>query len=580
MSMKTVKAEIGDILSPVPNWSGPVTERLEFRTSIIESRNGREQREAIRQRPRVSYDFRADQLDRRVNHLWAELHDFPTGIGEGLSVFPLVWRYVTLTTTHTIGLQVLTVDESDRWWLQDGARIVIDNGEAMEAHTVASVGSGTISIEDPTTIALAAGNRVYAAFDARLKDEQTLDYSTSRHAAIALQVEGDPGTLDDWPDTISVPVHEGYPAFIETPNWRKKVSARITDNRDVIDFGYGRVQARRNKDFATVQQTMGFTFLDPAKADRVMAFFNHAKGRRGYFWMPTQTHDFALAATAAVDTDQLVVVGEHYSIFEDSDAFNTVMVKWPDGAIQFNRITALSTGSGATTLTFYDTWEREVTSACMICWAFWARFFNDTMETSWLSSGKGESTLSFKSVPNIELATEGGPVYCKPMVWKNKVNPSFDDASDDWVQIPFAYGGLSLHAVDRAIGRLSWSVSGGFKYRPPFDTDPGYGGNTNGWNDGDQVRVSVKFYRENGTEVAHVSGDSPNFNINPAGQGPWSFSGSGEIPFGARYARVVYTSVNALGFFFGGWVDCIGTVCVTTTYPWGLDYQETNLYVP
>lgn len=139
-----------------PNWSNTYKITYAFKTEIIVSASGREQRSALRRTPRKIIEYTATMRDGDLraakDRLWGRQH-------LGL-VIPEAPRFTTLAAPMASGAQELTVVEAPAW-LMPGGMIVLSDGVRSESFAVREVDGAVVTTVAIAEMDWAAGARVY-----------------------------------------------------------------------------------------------------------------------------------------------------------------------------------------------------------------------------------------------------------------------------------------------------------------------------------------------------------------------------------------------------------------------------------
>lgn len=456
--MKKTYTRVGDIVAHKPNWSSPVTEEFSYLTSIFTAFDGSEKRDALRQTCRMEVEYVSDVLDDAARRVFYDLNRLDSN---GVFVLPTPWRRTSLAADVTFGDLVFSITDDKPWWLEAGTVLVLESDTVQEAVTVASVGGTTVVLEEAMQTSFSVGAKVCLAHTVRYSDTNTLSSQTNRHRRTISRFQVVPGSTPEWPVEVDASViHEGYPVFLPDPNWKVGFETNIAGQWNVLDNDRGRIDVSRDLDSSLFDFSMGFTKMTQADTDKLLGFFMEHMGRRGNFWIPSPYVDFTVAAAEQVYSYNLTVKGsEFYRSFLGSDTATTVMVKFPDGCMQFNRIEAMEVdGNGDTVLTLADWWEREVLpehvgSICFLC-----RFMSDSIEVEWKSSEAAEMSLGFRPTPNIwirdEIITQNMSPF--PRSYNNtSSSPAVDP--DQWLRVDIEAAGIPIAAFDRGEVNLSHS---------------------------------------------------------------------------------------------------------------------------
>lgn len=448
MSMDQTKTRIGPIIAVRPNWRHQVTEEYEFLTSIITSRDGTEQREAMRQTPRITVQFTADQFGDLARRLTRDLHDWP----DGVFALPVRWRAAELDGDHPAGSPSLTFTGNLPWWMAAGAKLVIETEDATESVAIASVAGSTVTLESATAAAAPDRSRVTPGWDVRYPAVNTFDSITDEHKQALFRFDVVPGSLPVAvaPVRLDQGAHEGYPCFLHKPNWGRNVSMESDDMREVVDSGRGVTDVSWYLAGPVMRHTFTYTSLTQSRVDELLGSFFHARGRQGFHWFSTRKSDLRAIANAPAETYEVTVDGDDTLHLLDGDpTLTTIVATWPDGAVQFNRIDNMSDVSGDTLITVRNPWEREIDDLTMLSWGVLARLIADRAEVNWITSEIADLTLGFRALKSDWVDTWNDFIGTQ-IPYNYSTSTGWNDPSE-YAEIDFVKNGVPLGAVDRSL---------------------------------------------------------------------------------------------------------------------------------
>ena len=189
----------------LPDWSRPVTQTLSYRTRVLESRGGKQQRIASRAEPRLSWEFshvaaRREAFIRVQRDLFANLrHEI---------VMPFPVNTLKLRRTFESDTAAIMTDGGVSGFISRAGLIVLTNGVIAESRTVAQVffpgAPNDFSVYIPgdwSTLApqWPAGTYVFPAAMGRLRPSIRQRGHTDLVSEVAVAFDVTPG---------SMPVHD------------------------------------------------------------------------------------------------------------------------------------------------------------------------------------------------------------------------------------------------------------------------------------------------------------------------------------------------------------------------------------
>ena len=276
-----------------------------------------------------------------------------------------------------------------------------------------------------------------------------------------------------------------------------------------------------------------------------------------------------LGETALAGSTELRIASDVPYRLRDDERFTTLVVRWPDGRYQFNRILGWATdiiGSDAgSRLTMEDEWERDVTSATRVEWGFFVRFASDRLDIEWETSEIGTTDIPFEVMPNawVNEPRVGGGVWVGSVnpLQSNSVNWEVTD-EDQYTYVELESIGFPLSLVDRDRAFISVDMTWTF-------TNPQ---SLPGTENTKYLVIWIRFYDEAGNRII-VGG------ANASSVETWAPSETRtvelsvtdfQIPAGTRTVGMV----SGIGLNPG---DNGNTEFTFTGRNWGLFYSGSNL---
>lgn len=396
-----------DVLAPAaarlwpytPDWSRGFDVHRSYKTDIITSRDGTEQRRATRSEPRLAAEYRTvvKGAERRAaDHHMRSWQDKPV-------VVPDFARWARLTGASASGAFALTISPMPAWVAADQPLVLCKNGVTEEV-LVASVAGTTITVAAPLVNAWASGDVLrpafFGLFEARVATSRMNGDAAAFDVSVNCYPGGEPpravGTA--WATLNSVEVFTPIPDYANAPTVGHLWPI------DQIDYDRGRTAQFRPILRHAWAREADFNGLGVAAATAVEQFFDRMKGRRTAFYVPTGESDFVLAATAASGSSAFLASGPALAAdFGSSDysvVNEAVAVCLTDGTILYRRITDIAASGGDSLVTVGSSWGVELTTAnvARISRMPLCRFASDELTMGWRTSLTAGARLSFQQV--------------------------------------------------------------------------------------------------------------------------------------------------------------------------------------
>lgn len=440
----TNKTRNSNIAVTRPNWSTPVGVEYAYRTSIFTARDGTEQREAMRQNPRVALKFTTSLTRPRIQR---HMQDLNSDQGARFAV-RAEWAWATLTAEHTSGGTDLVVDSVPHWAVS-GQKVIVETTDREDLLFIGSVDEDTLTItlDDNTSQTYPVGTKVYLAYWTRAQENVQFNALTSRVWQGNMRYEVDP--------TDGKNSYYHYPTFLKNfrdilftePNWRSAPRIDFIQERDVFDPGMGKIEVTAPQTNDIVQLQYTYTGMNLIDSETIISFFKAHKGRRDPFWMPIWFDPIEPSETDFGDDTQFQIDGQEFrESYAGNPLFNTMIKVRPNCDYEYNKIASIG-GTANSEITFKRAWDSPVEAGDRIYWLCLVRFDTDTLDVRWLSPTNAEVTVTIKVLPEQTVEWRFGqsgviPAYsADPWPYASQAV----DLNDDNFLEPQIWGGIELN---------------------------------------------------------------------------------------------------------------------------------------
>ena len=388
-----------------PNWSEPYRISYSFKTSILTTHSGREQRRALRQRPRKSLSHavtikNTDQL-RRYKALMATWQSRTW-------VMPERTRFVETMTGMASNSQTMSFP-SVPGWVAVGGTVVLAHGDKSEMRTVESRTSTSVTFDSQTDTPWPAGTRMFSGVTGRMATQMDAPRSTNSVANVSVKFEANPGVDPEIPYPEPDTFIGDRPVFLEAWNWANEVSVGNEHPINLVDFGVGRSQAYSPIAFGTTTKQTTFLARNPDQADALLGFFNYLRGQWGEFYAPTREPDMDVRLDVSAGVASLRVVGtDIYTNYANGTVNRGIAVFLRDGTIMPRQVVDLGLVEDAlgadTAITVGEPWDKEiiVDEVLMVCWMPVWRLASDGLTVEWVTDQVAQVQLASRTLEDIE----------------------------------------------------------------------------------------------------------------------------------------------------------------------------------
>lgn len=373
-------------------WSRAFGEEFRFRTEIITSRRGDEQRIAQRQKPRMAYDFES----------FLNFDDFREAMlrlskNQGREMTIPHPRWVTTTTSDVTGATFTIQSAQD--WIRVGDGLILDDGLNREAVIVDQVDGNTLTISSDTENVFATGTKVYRGVKGYFNAESEIRAATSRVGLSRVEFDADP--VDTWHDDFSIipESYNGKELFNFGHQWAGDLTVEFMQPIIDLDLQRGDVDRLYPTPFTNRKYRLRFVIRNEDQYDRLVGLFNRCRGRQKSFYMPLHLDE--IRPLVIVPGDAFTVPGEDFfrqygdlSMYR-SLRFDTTEFTFTTGVSQVQLDI-----NGDSVVTIADVFPAGVPASGIksIKWVGLCRFEADTLALEWITDRVAEATVQIRTL--------------------------------------------------------------------------------------------------------------------------------------------------------------------------------------
>jgi len=402
--VRTMRLKVGGIRSELwsllPSWDGGYRVSYEFKTEIITSRSGSEQRRALRITPRKSVEFSVTATNDKAWRLRATMDAWQD---KGF-VMPELTRSVTCLSTMQAGDRLVLVDSVPDW-LKVGAYAVLRSGDRHGMRIVESIDGTEVTFTSGGSDVWPEGTLIHPGLPGRVETEQATTNLTSQVTQFSFKYNVTPTSEQNLNDGTPFASYNGRELFMRKPNWANSPSVTFRGDMEVIDYGRGKADFYSMYDFRhrVVQAT--FLSRNRAEATEIERFFRRMKGRQRTFYMPTWQPDIVPKSQIVSGSRFINVQGVDLArLYEGSQVFKHIIVILADGTSIIRPVAALTVSGEDTIVDVGTEWSHSIplSEITMISWLLPCRFASDILTIEWLSDEVAQYRVSMQTRPDIE----------------------------------------------------------------------------------------------------------------------------------------------------------------------------------
>lgn len=378
-----------------PDWQRPVVERLEWRTDVLTSYRGEEQRRALRRAPRRYAEFYTGdtQSSRRV------METALYGWGARIWALPLWWDGCETTSLVGAGGTIVYAPTVTRDFEVGEPAILYSDWKTYETVEVAQIFSDRLVLQRPTLAAWPEGTRLYPAKSARI--DGAVDLERWDGAATFQRMRWVFEAAADYTADAGTATHNGYPVLELRPNWVEAPSIAYDRKLAIFDAGVGLRSIEDEAMMPFTTQRQRHTFTSRADVDAWRKRLYALRGKQGAMYVPTWTRDFVVVSlitsnATAIDVEKT----EHSSLIGQSPSRRDIRIQLSTGQVFYRSIT------GSVELT--ETTERLNINAALgiqiqpeqvevVSYLSLVRLDSDGVDLSWWQGDTCESQIALRT---------------------------------------------------------------------------------------------------------------------------------------------------------------------------------------
>lgn len=332
-----------------PDWAERFTETLSWLTTVLTSRDGKEQRVRKRSRPRRGYRYTVKPVRTEGPLLENLLYDWQSR----LFGIPSWHQARTLVEDLTAGSTQIAIDARYADYEDGGMLMLWRNSRLFEALQVEAVTDSLLTLVRPTLQAWRAGDRIMPLQAGRLGSALQVNNLTIAAAVFEVNAEIDSNAA--LTATAPAVTYQGLPVIEKRPNsingyqetWRRPLAETLDTRSGLVVVDDVAVRPHKLK-------TYSWLFKDRAAAWVFRENLAWLAGRFQVCWIPERSDDFQLIGSIAGASNSFLARSDGYADHVGLDeGRRDIMVLASDGTVHYRRlIDAVNNQDGTETFTF------------------------------------------------------------------------------------------------------------------------------------------------------------------------------------------------------------------------------------
>ena len=386
-----------------PNWQAGYRTSLQYKSEIITSRSGKEQRRSLRITPRKTIEH--EVLVKGDSYI--DLKRMLTRWQNNQFIVPEITRSLNVTTDIASGTSIIPVS-SVPFWAVAGRDIVIQTPInafkwQQSVHTIqtVSVGASTITITNATDFAWAAGTTVHPALLCLMEPQTALTPISSTVASMTVRFNVDPTDEPNVVNPTSFLTFDGREVLTQDHNWTSSPTTDFIYPFEQIDFGRGAIETIRPILFSTQSRRLSLLAKTATEVEEILAHFARAKGQRGEFFLESGEPDIIPSVPTPAGNFQIRVAGRDvFDTYANDTVHKALLFKMANGINHFTKVQSITLSGSDSIITLQSALSQIVSQATIlrISWVRLSRHATDEITIDWVSDSVAQTQVTVRTL--------------------------------------------------------------------------------------------------------------------------------------------------------------------------------------
>ncbi len=299
-----------------PNWASPVREVFQWKTDIITSQKGLEQRRSLRNIPRRTFTFDLLLSGRNSFELENRLYGYP----DQTWAMPVWTDAGVLSANASADALEIFLDTHELGFKLGGYVVFYESAAKFEFARITSIADNKIEITEGLFYAWGAGSTVYPLIFTKAQAEQSQSFFTSGVLESNISMDVLPvDSYNNLPDVAPTAEYLGHEVLEYTNdqhhNWVDDVTQEVKPGFTVADNALATpVRYQFGKHTKTVMNYRWF-LNGRERIAFFRGFINRRMGMLNPFWFVRQIDDFELQASAGASSNIITVKGDSFGLW-------------------------------------------------------------------------------------------------------------------------------------------------------------------------------------------------------------------------------------------------------------------------
>ena len=386
------------------NWDSPFRMSLEYKTDLIVSGNGKEQRRAVRFSPRQTYELSCMYSDNEKFYMDRFFDQTPSK----LAIFPICHKTAKLKGGMEPEQTYADFRGGLRDWMHPGMFVIISEKGACETRRVTGVSSTRMNFAGKSFTQFTKDAIICLASIGRVDPDPQSTRITNTAGTINVTATVDPG-YDTYVPGAEDQQFVGFREFLHwKTNWGDSPQVTHTWTRDDLDYGYGKIETYVPFAYPSRTTKVNFWRKGYDESLAMIDFFGRMRGRNREFLFPSYEKQIPFYAAASGERSILIRGLDFGLTYQDTTVYKRILIRKKDGTqihAQVDFIQALpDTNTSVIWLTenLPDT-PLSPNDVFGIWWVTVARFGTDRLDIDWITDEVAQFSFAVQNLENYDI---------------------------------------------------------------------------------------------------------------------------------------------------------------------------------
>lgn len=366
-----------------PNWQTPVNEILEWKTQVIRSFDGSEQRRGLRTKARRSFSYymslSGDSAARFDNFLW--------GWQNRSFAMPVWMDKRRITSDVSIDATTISVNTTDRSFVAGGLAILFKDEVTYEIVEVLTVLANTLTLSRQTVQAWPVGTAIYPVVIGQLPSSVPVMRHSDRVISATVDFDCDPVSTNPYVPVVSASLtYDGVEVITRQPDWKSGVDNTSDFTYETLDMGTGAVIHYQTEQFPRIRRAYKWLLKSRESVRQMRELLGRTRGQLKSVYVPTWHHDLRVVVDIDESAVSIVVADNDFHLMVGVNAArDRLMLQLVDGTVFYRKILGTSKVAEGTMLTIDSAFGQDIpkTSVRNVFMLMRNRLATDKIELQW-----------------------------------------------------------------------------------------------------------------------------------------------------------------------------------------------------